>query len=140
MTRYTKLEGRKKEFLPASNHFDTQQEDDAGAGAHQPVPAPVIEPKGVSAPAAPAIAGPPASEAQSQVHDDDLRETDVNKLMKRSKLLRLKAKKAKTPEKKRMLMKELRQLGQQIAALGSPKVNGKRKNNDEGETFGNKRK
>lgn len=103
MTRYTKLEGRRA--LPSANRVASDDEQDEPAPP-APTPAPA----------------PPSHEEPS----------DPKKLLKRAKLLRLKAKKTNSDETRAKHMREAKALEQQATALnGARGALGKRKAREE---------
>lgn len=94
MTRYAKLTGRKPEYSKSSAQEDAENLEDSVSKVEE-----VKESK----------------EEQKLTKDDEAEGSsgkvisETSKLLKRAKLLRLKLKKAKTPEKKKELQKEIRE-------------------------------
>ena len=116
MTRYTKLEGKARAPLKASDHFGEKSASAADK----------------SAPEAPPTTESAASKDEKPLKrkaEDDAKITvkavktstdeasSPAKLLKRVKLLRLKAKKAKTEEKRSAFLKEAKELDKQASAL-----------------------
>lgn len=133
MTRYTKLDKRRAEF---------DKSKPAPAALSSP------EPEEESASPAAAAASGPSEETEAE-HDTSKADTsskeeeeppkrDATQLLKRAKLIRLKAKKAKTEDKRRMLLRQCKDLERQASeANGEQGRNGNAKGKGKNDATGN---
>lgn len=110
MTRYAKLAGRKPEF----NKSSAQEEADLSQRSHS-------EDGGMQGKEEEKVEINGDYDDQSQL-ESDKKVSEANKLLKRTKLLRLKLKKAKTNEKKKALQKEIREAEGRVRFLSSHKL------------------
>lgn len=134
MTRYTKLEGKQRAPLKASDHFG---EKNASAPSTDAVPStvPVASTDEAATKKKVADDASPAPKLHVQAANASSEAATPTQLLKRVKLLRLKAKKAKTEEKRKAFLKEAKDVERQASALngengkatGSRSSDGKRK-------------
>lgn len=116
MTRYTKLDKRRAEHdkqrpVGAGNHSD----DEAEPQPEPPMPVAAQDESSNEGKASSEGEGKASNEAEDKSKDKEP-PRDATQLLKRAKLMRLKAKKAKTDEKRRDLLRQCKDLERQASA------------------------